>query len=76
MEPFAHTFGHAGALVSALSSPSNSPKELLPSLAAAVRLHSVIENPGPFNEVSKMPEYIFEGLISHFVSVGTLEFWF
>jgi hypothetical protein len=28
----------------------------------------VIENPGPFSEVSNTSEYIFVGLMSHFVS--------
>ena len=69
VEVFDSTFGHAGAFVSAPSRSINSDTEVLLSFAAVVRLHSVIENPGPFKEVSNTSEYIFVGLISHFDSM-------
>lgn len=60
------TFGHDGALVSAARSSNSSEAVVLQSVAAVVALKRVIEKPGPFKEVSKAPEYIFVGLISHF----------
>ena len=68
VEVFAATLGQAGAFVSAPSRSNNSDTVVLHSLAAGVRLQSVMEKPGPFSEVSKAPEYIFVGLISHSVS--------
>jgi hypothetical protein len=68
VEVLASTFGHAGAFVSALSSSRSSETEVLLSLVAAVRLHNVMEKPGPFNEVSNVPEYIIVGLMSQFFS--------
>jgi hypothetical protein len=50
------TFGHEGAFVSALSNSRSSETEVLLSLAATVRLHKVMENPGPFRDVSNVPE--------------------
>jgi hypothetical protein len=52
----ARTFGQAGAFVSAASRSRSSGVVELHSLAACVRLQSVIEKPGPFREVSKGPE--------------------
>jgi hypothetical protein len=68
VEVLERTFGHAGALVSYASKPNNSDTELLLSFAAIVMLHNVIENPGPFKEVSNGAAYIFVGLICHFFS--------
>lgn len=68
VEVFASTFGHEGAFVSALNSSRSSETESLLSLAAAVRLHSVMEKPGPLSEVSNVPEYIIVGLMSQFFS--------
>lgn len=65
---FASTLGQAGAAVSKAKRSSSSETEVELELAAAVRLQSVIEKPGPFREVSKGPEYILVGLMSHFVS--------
>lgn len=73
---FDSTFGQAGAFVPAPSSSSNSETEVLLSFAAVVRLHNVIENPGPFSEVSNTSEYIFVGLMSHFVSGARQDFVF
>jgi hypothetical protein len=68
VEVLERTFGHAGALVSYASKSNNSGTELLLSFAAIVMLHNVIENPGPFREVSNGAAYIFVGLIFHFFS--------
>jgi len=68
VEVLERTLGQEGALVSAPRRDRSSSTDVLLSFAAAVRLQSVIEKPGPFNEVSKGPEYIFVGLMSHFVS--------
>lgn len=58
-EVFERKLGQEGALVSApRRSKSSLVVDLHPS-AAFERLHKVMENPGPFNEVSKDPEYIF-----------------
>ena len=56
VEVLERTFGHAGAFVSSASRSSNSDGEVLLSFAAVVTLHNVIENPGPFKDVSKGPE--------------------
>ena len=37
-------------------------------MEAELRLQSVIENPGPFSELSNMPLYILVGQIDQFVS--------
>ncbi len=70
VEVFASTLGHAGAFVSAPKSSTSSSAEVELSFAAAVRLQRVIEKPGPLRELSKRPEYIFVGLMFHFVSVS------
>lgn len=56
VEVFAYTFGHAGAVVSALRRSSSSAAEVLLSFSACLALKSVMQKPGPFNEVSKAPE--------------------
>jgi hypothetical protein len=62
------TFGHDGAVVGALKRPRSSEVVELDAEAARVMLQRVMENPGPFNELSKIPEYIFTGLICQFRS--------
>ena len=56
VDEFAYTFGHAGAAVSALNRSSSSSADILLPFSAAVALNSVIQNPGPFREVSNEPE--------------------
>jgi hypothetical protein len=56
VEVLESTFGHEGALVSSLSSSRSSETDVLLSFAASVRLHKVTENPGPFRDVSNVPE--------------------
>jgi len=68
VEVFDSTFGHKGAFVSAASNSINSVVNVLLSFAASVRLQRVIEKPGPFREVSNVPEYILVGLISQIFS--------
>jgi hypothetical protein len=58
-------FGHASADVASLRSSMNSDTVDSLFLAAVVRLQRDIENPGPFNDDSKAPEYIFIGFIDH-----------
>jgi len=70
VEVLERTLGHEGAFVSAPSSSRSSSTDDLLSLAAAVRLQRVMENPGPFREVSNVPEYIFVGFIFQFCSRG------
>ena len=61
VEVFDRTFGQDGAFVSASRRFINSDTEVLLSFAAVVRLQRVIENPGPFRDVSKTLEYILVG---------------
>jgi hypothetical protein len=68
VEVFDSTFGHEGAFVSAASKSINSDADVLLSFAASVRLQRVIEKPGPFREVSNVPEYILVGLMSQILS--------
>lgn len=63
VEVLERTFGHDGALVSAPRRSISSETDELQATAAVERLQSVIENPGPFSDVSKCPEYIFIGSI-------------
>ena len=70
VEKLDKTLGQAGALVSAASKLRRSSTEVLSSSAALDILHRDTENPGPFSDVSKVPEYILVGLISHLESVN------
>ncbi len=63
------TFGQDGAVVGAFKRPKSSDVVELDAAAARVILQRVMENPGPFNELSKMPEYILTGLICQFTAV-------
>jgi hypothetical protein len=68
VEVLERTLGHAGAAVSAARRSKSSETGDPHCSAAAARLQRVIEKPGPFNTVSKLPEYIFVGLMLHVVS--------
>lgn len=68
VEELESTFGHDGAFVSAPSRSRSSEVDVLLSLLAVVKLHKVIENPGPLSDVSNVSEYILVGWISQFFS--------
>lgn len=63
------TFGHATEAVGASNICSRSTASIEHPLPAAVRLHKDIENPGALSDVSKSPDNILVGSMSHFVSM-------
>lgn len=63
VEVLESTFGHDGAFVSALNRSRSSEADVLLSLPAVVKLHNVMENPGPFSDVSNVSENILVGRI-------------
>jgi hypothetical protein len=68
VEVFARTFGHDGAAVGSLKRSRSSVDGHLHSDAAVETLQRVMLNPGPFNELSNVPEYIFVGEMCHLSS--------
>jgi hypothetical protein len=61
VEVLERTLGHAGAAVWSLRRPKRSAEVDLHAAAASEMLQSVMENPGPLSELSKVPEYTFVG---------------
>ena len=75
VEVFERTFGHDDAAVGSLKRSKSLVVGHLHSNAAVETLQRVMLNPGPFNELSNVPEYIFVGVMCHLSSGKVSTLW-